>query len=324
MSRPLRIEYPDAWYHVLNRGRRSENVFLNKKDYKSFLELLIESTELWNVRIAAYCLMPNHYHLLLQTPDANLSRCMRHINGIYTQRFNRLHQCDGQLFRGRFKSILIDVDSYLLQLVRYIHKNPLQGGLVDRLDAYGWSSHKAYISNAKKWDWLYKEFVLSMLSDDKKHHRQAYREFLAEDDFTEINKIFEGEKFPSVLGSERFINRIRDKFFDQKSHEEVPESRLLAPSRERIKRVVCETYRVDEEVLLKSKRGTFNEPRNVAIYLCRRLRADRLDEICQEFGMKRYSTASSVLERVKVHQSRDRRFQKRVEELRLILTKSQT
>ena len=324
MSRPLRIEYPDAWYHVLNRGRRSENVFLNKKDYKSFLELLIESTELWNVRIAAYCLMPNHYHLLLQTPDANLSRCMRHINGIYTQRFNRLHQCDGQLFRGRYKSILIDVDSYLLQLVRYIHKNPLQGGLVDRLDAYGWSSHKAYISNAKKWDWLYKEFVLSMLSDDKKHHRQAYREFLAEDDFTEINKIFEGEKFPSVLGSERFINRIRDKFFDQKSHEEVPESRLLAPSRERIKRVVCETYRVDEEVLLKSKRGTFNEPRNVAIYLCRRLRADRLDEICQEFGMKRYSTASSVLERVKVHQSRDRRFRKRVEELRLILTKSQT
>ena len=324
MSRPLRIEYPDAWYHVLNRGRRSENVFLNKKDYKSFLELLIESTELWNVRIAAYCLMPNHYHLLLQTPDANLSRCMRHINGIYTQRFNRLHQCDGQLFRGRYKSILIDVDSYLVQLVRYIHKNPLQGGLVDRLDAYGWSSHKAYISNAKKWDWLYKEFVLSMLSDDKKHHRQAYREFLAEDDFTEINKIFEGEKFPSVLGSERFINRIRDKFFDQKSHEEVPESRLLAPSRERIKRVVCETYRVDEEVLLKSKRGTFNEPRNVAIYLCRRLRADRLDEICQEFGMKRYSTASSVLERVKVHQSRDRRFRKRVEELRLILTKSQT
>ena len=324
MSRPLRIEYPDAWYHVLNRGRRSENVFLNKKDYKSFLELLIESTELWNVRIAAYCLMPNHYHLLLQTPDANLSRCMRHINGIYTQRFNRLHQCDGQLFRGRYKSILIDVDSYLLQLMRYIHKNPLQGGLVDRLDAYGWSSHKAYISNAKKWDWLYKEFVLSMLSDDKKHHRQAYREFLAEDDFTEINKIFEGEKFPSVLGSERFINRIRDKFFDQKSHEEVPESRLLAPSRERIKRVVCETYRVDEEVLLKSKRGTFNEPRNVAIYLCRRLRADRLDEICQEFGMKRYSTASSVLERVKVHQSRDRRFRKRVEELRLILTKSQT
>ena len=324
MSRPLRIEYADAWYHVLNRGRRSENVFLKKRDYMCFLELLIESTELWNVRIAAYCLMPNHYHLLLQTPDANLSRCMRHINGIYTQRFNRLHQCDGQLFRGRYKSILIDVDSYLLQLVRYIHKNPLQGGLVDRLDTYAWSSHKAYISNAKKWDWLYKEFVLSMLSDDKKHHRQAYREFLAEDDFTEINKIFEGAKFPSVLGSERFINRIRDKFFDQKSHEEVPESRLLAPSRERIKRVVCETYRVNEEVLLKSKRGTFNEPRNVAIYLCRRLRADRLDEICQEFGMKRYSTASSVLERVKVHQSRDRRFQKRVEELRLILTKSQT
>lgn len=84
MSRPLRIEYPDAWYHVMNRGRRAENIFLEKKDYIALLDLLLESVEIWNVRIAAYCLMPNHYHILVQTPDANLSRCMRHINGVYT------------------------------------------------------------------------------------------------------------------------------------------------------------------------------------------------------------------------------------------------
>ena len=123
MSRPLRIEYPDAWYHVMNRGRRSEEIFLGKEDYKTFIELLEESVELWNVRVSAYCLMTNHYHLLIQTPEANLSRCMRHINGVYTQRFNKRHHLDGQLFRGRYKSMLVDADSYLLQLVRYIHRS---------------------------------------------------------------------------------------------------------------------------------------------------------------------------------------------------------
>ncbi|UCG12480.1 MAG: transposase [Deltaproteobacteria bacterium] len=95
MARPLRIEYPGGWYHVMNRGRRDEQIFLEKRDYRTFLDLLMESVELWNLRIVAYCLMPNHYHLLVQTPEANLSRCMRHINGIYTQRFNRFNQCDG-------------------------------------------------------------------------------------------------------------------------------------------------------------------------------------------------------------------------------------
>ena len=136
MSRPLRLEYPDAWYHVMNRGGRAEKIFLNKADYSAFLELLVESAEMWNVRIAAYCMVPNHYHILLQTPDANLSRFMRHVDGVYTQRFNRSHHYDGQLFRGRYKSILLDADSYLLQLVRYIHRNPLQAGIVKKLEAY--------------------------------------------------------------------------------------------------------------------------------------------------------------------------------------------
>lgn len=120
----------------MNRGRRAEKVFLDKEDYEGFLELLKDSSEMWNVRTAAYCLMPNHYHMLIQTPDANLSRFMRHVNGVYTQRFNRFHGCDGHLFRGRFKSILVDKDAYLLQLVRYIHRNPFEAGIVDNLDSY--------------------------------------------------------------------------------------------------------------------------------------------------------------------------------------------
>ena len=132
MSRPLRIEYPEAWYHVMNHGRRSENVFLKKRDYHTFIELLKEASELWTVAIAAFCLMPNHYHLLIRTPQGNLSRFMRHVNGVYTQRFNKNNNYEGQLFKGRFKSILVYGDSYLLQLLRYIHRNPIRAKLVKR------------------------------------------------------------------------------------------------------------------------------------------------------------------------------------------------
>jgi REP element-mobilizing transposase RayT len=100
MSRPLRIEYPDAWHHVMNQGRRGENIFLQPEDYVAFLNIARETADHWNLKVGAYCLMTNRYHLLVQTPDANLSRCMRHINGVYTQRFNRAYQHDGPLFLG--------------------------------------------------------------------------------------------------------------------------------------------------------------------------------------------------------------------------------
>ena len=163
MSRPLRIEYEDAWYHVMNRGRRREEVFTCKQDYKVFVELLQETVEKWNLRVSSYCLMPNHYHLFVQTPDSNISRCMRHIDGVYTQRFNRRHQIDGQLFRGRYKAMLVDADNYLLELVKYIHRNPLRAGIVAKVGDYPWSSHREYAFPANKGNWLYKEFVLSIL-----------------------------------------------------------------------------------------------------------------------------------------------------------------
>ncbi|MEA3469107.1 MAG: transposase [Thermodesulfobacteriota bacterium] len=149
MSRPLRIEYSGAWYHLMNRGRRGDIIFAVQNDREIFLALLQEAAILWNVKIAAYCLMDNHYHILAQTPQGNLARFMRHLNGVYTQRFNRLHEYDGQLFRGRYKSVLVAEDSYLLELVRYIHCNPVRAGMVDNPDQYLWSSHHGYLSSAK-------------------------------------------------------------------------------------------------------------------------------------------------------------------------------
>jgi REP element-mobilizing transposase RayT len=307
----------------MNHGRRGERIFQDNRDFKRFVDLLKESTELWNLRVSAYCLMPNHYHLLVQTPDANISRCMRHINGVYTQRYNRRHHCEGQLFRGRYKSILVDADSYLLQLVRYIHRNPLRAGLTDSLKKYDWSSHKGYLSSAARWSWLHKDYVLSMLSKDKANRLRTYRHFVAMSDEDGIIRVYERKQWPSFLGSEGFVNSIKEKFFSRKADEEVPQARDLAIESSRIRKTVCEFYKITERELLLSKRGMFNEPRNVAIYLTRRMRGDSLKEIAKEFGMSKYSSVSSAIERMKELVAKDRKQRKKVEKLESLLSKSQ-
>ena len=189
---------------------------------------------MWNVRLSAYCLMGN-YHMLIQTPNANLSRCMRHINGVYTQYFNRKHTLDGNLFRGRYKSILVDSDSYLLELIRYIHRNPLEAGLIDRLDSYNWSSHKGYLSKAYKWNCLYKEFVLKMFSENRAESSKRYKEYNMKETPEKINKIFGQRKWPPIIGSDVFLDCVKETSFEKKRHVEIPESKALAPETKKIK-----------------------------------------------------------------------------------------
>ncbi len=323
MSRPLRIQYPDAWYHVMNRGRRGEDVFTGKKDYNAFINLLKELVEDYNVKIAAYCLLSNHYHLLVQTPTANISRAMRHLNGVYTQRFNKINHCDGQLFRGRFKSILVDADSYLIELLRYIHRNPLESGMVDNINKYTWSSHKAYLSGSKKWDWLHKKYILSLFSRNGGESIRRYKQFVSKGTLEEINQILARKKLPTVIGSNSFVEKIKELFFTDKKHEEVPESRYLAPDIDKIIEEVCKFYNVNKDVLFSSRRGLFNEPRNVAIYLIRRLRGGTLKEAGKIFGIEKNSTVSSVVERLKLEIERNKNLNKRIGILRAKLTKSQ-
>ena len=125
MTRPLRIEYEDAYYHVMNRGRGRQWVFPAADYYEDYLQCLSEANKRFGIEIHAYCLIGNHYHLLIKTPRGNLGRAMRHIDGVYTQRHNRRKRTDGPLFRGRYKAIVVDVSSYLLQVSRYIHRNPI-------------------------------------------------------------------------------------------------------------------------------------------------------------------------------------------------------
>ena len=323
MSRPLRIQYSKAWYHVMNRGRRGENVFLTKEDYQSFIKLLEELDEVFNIKVAAYCLMPNHYHLVVQTPDANLSRSMRHLNGIYTQCYNRRHGYDAPLFKGRCKSILVETDSYALELVRYIHRNPLKAGIVESLEKYQWSTHKSYLSNAEKWKWLYKDYILRLFSESRQESIRLYKQFVLKESPEDINNIFARKNLPSVIGSKTFIDRIKEKYFNADNFEEVPEVKSLAPDIDRIKKYVCKEYNIKNKDLEISRRGYFNEPRNVSIYLIRNLRNDTLKRAGEQFGIDKYSTVSSIVARVKFEMNSNRIFKKRVEALKERITKSQ-
>ncbi|MBU3947426.1 MAG: transposase [Proteobacteria bacterium] len=323
MSRPLRIEYPGAWYHVMNRGRRSESIFSDKQDYGLFLDLLIEATELWKVNIAAYCMMANHYHILLQTPESNISRCMRHLNSLYTQRYNKHHGYDGTLFRGRYKSVLVSNDSHLLQLARYIHKNPVKAGIVKHPEEYLWSSYKGYLSFAKKWDWLYKDYIFEMITPKKQGRLKDFIAFMQEDDSPEVIRLFSKKNLPSLFGPESFIAQIKEKYYLKKARYEVPESKHLAPEPDVIISIVCEYYNVVFEDLLISRRGVFNKPRNVAIYLLRQIRGDDLNSIKEVFHINTYSTVSSIVQKIACMTKADKKLRKEIQTLKEKVIKGQ-
>jgi REP element-mobilizing transposase RayT len=305
----------------MNRGRRGEDIFSDNRDFESFLAVLQEAALMFDVRVAAYCLMSNHYHILLQTPAGNLSRVMRHVNGVYTQRYNRHWGADGQLFRGRFKSILVEEDTYLLQLLRYIHKNPVRAAIVNDIREYPWSSHHGYVSNAKKWDWLHKRFLLRMFSDRPFTAKRMYVEFVADDDSQEILSFFGKKNIASLLGSVDFIQWIKERYYLEKKHDEVPESKILSPTIAEIKKVVCATYGVDEHALLQTRRGHVNEPRVVSMYLGRRLAGLSLAEIGAAFGSRKYSSVGSVILRMEKEMAQDRQLRKTVNTLRTKLEK---
>ena len=187
MARPLRLELAGALYHVTSRGDGREDIFLSDEDRIAWLEILADVCRRFNWVCHAYCQMTNHYHMVIETPDANLSKGMRQFNGVYTQRFNRTHGRVGHVFQGRFKAILVDKDSYLLELARYVVLNPLRANMVPRLEQWPWSSFPATCGQTAKPDWLQVDFVLAQFSTQRARAIEKYVAF-----------VHEGAKLPSV------------------------------------------------------------------------------------------------------------------------------
>jgi len=320
MTRPLRIEYAGAFYHVMNRGQSGRNIFLNDKGRQSFLDLLADISRLWAIEIYAYCLMSNHYHLLLSTPAGGLSRAMRHLDGIYTQRFNRVHHKDGALFRGRYKAILIDAEEYFLSVVRYIHRNPLAAKIVANLERYRWSSHWGYVNKRQCPPWLHTEAVLSRFNG-----LNDYRKFVNDGVEKEIEEFYRGPYQKPVLGSKTFIERITEKLGERAMVEaEKPQSReLFRIEIEDILNATARAYgkRV-EEIKSRARRGEEYEARMVAIFLSRQLDGHKEVEIGKAVGLEKTSSVSSAYLRMKSRVARERNLARRVRRIEEALRKS--
>jgi len=179
MSRPLRIEFEGALYHVTSRGDRRGQIFEDDQDRAGFLDLLGRVAVDFNWVVHAYCLMGNHYHLLVETPDGNLGKGMRQLNGVYTQNCNRRHGWVGHVFQGRYKAILVDGDSYLLELSRYVVLNPVRAGMVGSAGDWPWSSYLAMLGETEVPDWLETDGLLAVFGKRRADARRRYAEFVS-------------------------------------------------------------------------------------------------------------------------------------------------
>lgn len=220
MSRPLRIEYPNAVYHVTSRGNAREKIVNSDQDRKNFLIIFGFVIKRYNWFCHAYCLMDNHYHLVIETPDANLSIGMRQLNGIYTQRYNSRHNRVGHLFQGRYKAIIIEKENYLLELCRYIVLNPVRANIVEDVEKWKWSSYGATAGLRIKPNWLTVEWILGLFSDKKKKAERLYREFVK--DGTADRSLFDKVQGQVVLGGEDFVNKLKELLSDKEKIKEIP------------------------------------------------------------------------------------------------------
>ena len=202
MARPLRIEYAGALYHITSRGDRREDIYRDNEDREQWLEILSQVCERFNWVVHGYCQMSNHYHLLAETVDGNLSRGMRQLNGIYTQKFNRSHHESGHLFQGRYKAILVQKETYLLELTRYVVLNPVRARMVKRPEDWAWSSFNAMIGADTESQWLAVDWTLSQFGKDRTQAISAYRQFVMEGKGLPDPK--EQVKHQMFLGNETF------------------------------------------------------------------------------------------------------------------------
>jgi putative transposase len=280
MSRPLRIEFAGALYHITSRGDRREDVFEDDADRASFLSILDKTSNIHDWICHAYCLMDNHYHLLIETSNANLSKGMRQLNGVYTQTANRAHKQVGHVFQGRYKAILVERHNYLLELTRYVVLNPVRANMVRSAADWPWSSYLATVENSKGPDCLVTNWLLANFSQNKPEAIERYKAFVAE-----------GLGEPSIwsslhkqiyLGNSAFVEEVQSLINENQPLSEIPSSQIK-PVPDSL-----DNYRAK------------NQDRNTAICLAYQSGGYTLKEIATYFSLH-YSTVSGI---VKHHKSK--------------------
>jgi REP element-mobilizing transposase RayT len=285
MARPLRVEYPGAVYHVTTRGNARNKIFSDDQDRLGFLAVIEAVVKRFNWLCHAYCLMDNHYHLVIETPDANLSTGMRQLNGIYTQKYNRRHATPGHIFQGRFKAILVDKDNYLLELCRYVVLNPVRAQMVDKTARWAWSSYPATAGLKTTPAYLTTDWILSLFSKKRAIAQRKYRRFVQEGLRTESP--WRELKGQVLLGKENFTQRFKN----------------LLSAREHIKEIPRHQRYVARPELEKLFKATDKKDRrNKTVYAAHVNHGYKLSEIANHLQIH-YTTVSKIVAKVEAQNS---------------------
>jgi len=272
MARPLRLEFPGAFYHLTSRGNRQESIFLDDGDRRSFLDLLGKEVRQQGWVCYAYCLMDNHYHLVMETPEPNLVRGMRRLNGVYTQAFNRRHKKVGHVFQGRYKAIVVDKENYFLELCRYVVLNPVRAKMVQRPEDWKWSSYQGTVGKLTAPEWLAVEKVVSLFSGQRANYRKFVAEGMAKP------SVWEGLEGKASYGIAR------------------AQTKPLCPTVDQIVATVGQAYGVPASQVLDRSHV---ESYWLAVYLMRRAGNLSLQEVAERFGVSaaRISQIQTKIER---------------------------
>ena len=306
MARSLRIQYPGAFYHITSRGNDRQDIFKSERDREKFLSYLESSVERYGARIHVYCLMANHYHLMLETPEGNLSQIMQHINGAYTTYFNTKRKRSGHLFQGRYKAIVVDADEYATQLSRYIHLNPVRAGIVAVPEKYRWSSYQFYTSRKRVPGWLVADFILGFFGHKRSSAKEKYREFVVSLLKEEYESPLKDVIASTILGGLDFVKEIQERYLEpNRQDRELPALTQLSP-----RRTIVE--------IKEAAYGMFGEDkklaRKTALYLCHRYSGRKLNEIGAGFNISE-SAVSQTSRRFKTMLDNNKELKRKIEKL---------
>jgi len=310
MARSLRLSFENAFYHITARGIRKENIFYSDKDKFVFIDKMNETFEKYSFVCYAYCLMDNHYHLFIKTPFANISEGMHYLNTSYTNWFRAKYKLVGSVFQGRYKSILVDKDSYALILSAYIHLNPIRAGIIENLNNYYFSSFLDYTGKrspvVKRLD---TSLILSRFSNNNKQAQKQYMQYIM--DNADLKNPLEESYKNIALGNEKFIEEIKEKIAKLSSNREIShiKDENLLP-KERVIDTVSTQFNVEESIIFKKSKG--NIYRKLTLYLLKKYTPLSLKEIGELFNMD-YSAVSQTAKRFEKEMRKDKIIQGMVE-----------
>jgi len=305
MARALRIEYPGAFYHIIQSGIEDRNIFLNDRDRNKFLEYIAESHMKYDHMIHSYCLMSTHYHLILETKEANLSSVMHYINSSYSTYFNRKRRRRGSLFGGRYKAILVQAEEYLQKLSCYTHLNPVRANAVESPEDYSYSSYNFFIHDKATPEWLNINMILGVFNRNIVKARELYKSFVVSSFKNNLINIEGNLKHGFILGNEEYCAWVTKSFIGGKENKEIPiiEKIKTRPVANKIREAVF--ARIDDKKLRKK----------IMVYLIYKYTSKRIEEVAKLFENMTRASASKIYTRMKDTRSKDENLDNLMKEI---------